>query len=383
MNAHTPPPLLSGEGPAHAIYAPSSAHRWIKCPASATGIAALENVIPQEEGEEAQEGTAAHDEIERCFTESEQRGVSPVMLLNHDHPAAYGIALLLDYVRQLPRGRLWIEQRVTLTPQIWGRCDVAHWHEESATLTIVDYKNGFVDVDAVENEQLQIYAAGSIYTHKLPAKHIRIVVVQPNSFMPVPRVKQWSTNATDLFAFAKRTAAIPGGPLTFAPTVGEHCRDCPLFGMCPTSKDVLMQLQTMLAQPATQVQPAQLAQFMACQKPIEHWFKALWSHGTKSALAGQVPPGMKVVASTKHREWKNADAARAFVLAQKGVEALSPPTPAQAEKLGLDIAGMFATPDGGPALAFESDKRPAFKRKSAAEMFAGVPGVPGVPEAGK
>lgn len=369
---------------AHAVYAPSSAHRWIPCPASAPGIAALHRVHPDESGEEAIEGTAAHDEIERCLGELNgmhvgqgefEMGAFPV---NARHPAAHGIALVLDYVRQLVTGtpgRLWIEQRVRLTDKIWGRCDVCHWHAESGVLTIVDYKNGYVDVDAVENEQLRIYAAGSIYTHNLPAKWIRYVVVQPNSFMPVPRVKQWPESAESLFAFAASTAAIPDGPQTFAASVGEHCRDCPLFGACPTSKDVLLQLQTMIARPAVEVPPEQVALFMACEKPIDHYFKALWKHGTAQALKGNVPPGMKVVTSTKHRQWKDVNAARKFVLERKGVDALDPPTPAQAEeKLGLDITGLADRPPGGPALAFESDKRPEYKPKSAAEMFAGVVG---------
>lgn len=359
MNAHVPPHA------AHAIYAPSSAHRWIICSASAPGIAQLPE---QDEGEEAADGTAAHEEIERILA----KGGTPDL----DHPAAYGIALLLDYVRKLPPGQMWIEQRVRLTDKIWGRCDVCHWHEESATLTIVDYKNGYVDVDAIENEQLQIYAAGSIYTHKLPAKHIRIVVVQPNSFMPVPRVKQWPTSAAELFAFAERVAAIPSQPATFAKDVGEHCRDCPLFGMCPTSKDVLLNLQTMLARPATDVPPAQVAQFMACDKPIEHWFKALWKHGTKSALEGNVPPGMKVVRATTKRDWKpgTVESVKAEVFKTHGLGALELPTPAQAEKqkyLTAEKVEEYAeAPEGGPALAFESDKRKPFVRKSATEMFA-------------
>lgn len=362
--------------PAHAIHAPSSAHRWIVCSASATGLA---HIPETDEGEEAAEGTAAHDEIERIFGSLDGEMVTPatmpILPVAPDHPAAYGIALLVNYVRQLPPGRMWIEKRVTLTKDIWGRSDVQHWHEESATLTIPDYKNGFVDVDVVENEQLRIYGAGSIFTNNLPAKWIRYVVVQPNSFMPVPRVKQWIESAADLMAFATKAAAIPAQPPTFAASVGEHCRDCRLFGLCPTSKDVLLQLQVMLGRPATDVTPAQVAQFMACDKPIEHWFKALWKHGTKLALDGKVPPGMKVVTSTTRRDWKNADAARDAVMAKLGVKALDPPTPAQAENLGMsadEIAVMVVKPPGGPALAFESDKRPPFVRKSAAEMFAGA-----------
>ncbi len=375
MTAHVDP---TGQ---HAIYAPSSASRWTICTASATAIARLG---PQEEGEEAVEGTEAHDEIERCLapwcdTRKTLQRPTPIPV-NSNHPAAYGISLVVSYAKQLdaiaPGGSFWVEQRVTLTPEIWGRCDVAHWDDATATLTIVDYKNGYVGVDAEENEQLRIYAAGSIYTHNLPAKWIRYVVVQPNDFRPVPRVKQWVEGAESLFAFATKTAAIPGGPLTFL--AGQHCRYCPLFGRCEPTRDLLARLSVLLQHTPEEVGAAQVAMVKALQKPIEDWFKQLDKVKTKEAMTKGPQPGMKLVMTTKHRTWKDENAARKFVFEQKGLDALSPPTPAQAEKLGLAIEAMVERPEGGPALAFDSDVRPTWERKSAAKMFAGViPPKPG------
>lgn len=357
---------------AHAVYAPSSAHRWSNCTASAEAIAALERVVPPEEGEAAQEGTEAHEEIERCLAPVPQLGGEP-MDVNPDHPAAYGVSLLLDYVKQLPPGDLWVEQRVELTPAIWGRCDVAHFDRATETLTIVDYKNGYVDVQAEENEQLQIYAAASLYTHNLPAKWIRLVVVQPNSIMPVPRVKQWVTSADALFAFATRVAGIPKGAKEFK--AGEHCRYCPLFGRCEASKDVLARLATMLMHGPQEVTPDQASMFIATRKPIEDWFKALDKSLMQKAMTGTKIPGMKLVATTKHRDWKDPAEARKIVVATVGEDALDLCTPAQAEKLGMAeaaVAKLAIKPDGGPALAFESDKRPTFERKSVEKMFEAV-----------
>jgi len=357
----------------HAIYAPSSAHRWTHCTASASAISKLPE---QETGEAAAEGTVAHEEIERLLGELNYQCVDvnnlPFALPepNHAHPAAYGIALVVDFVRQLPTGTWWIEQRVRLTDDIWGRCDVAHWHPETETLTIVDYKNGYVDVQAERNEQLQIYAAASIFTHNLPAKWIRHVVVQPNSFMPVARVKQWIQSAADLYEFAKVAAAVPTCELTF--TAGEHCRYCPLFGQCPASTDVLVNLSPMLANPPDGVPAHQVATFKACEKPIADWFKALDKDQTKKAIAGSVPDGMKLVTAQTRRAWKDEAAARAAVIEAKGVGALVPPTPAQAEKLGIDVSDLASAPPGGPALAFESDVRKEWKPQSAEEMFGSV-----------
>lgn len=358
---------------AHAVYAPSSAHRWTVCTASAEAIGRLGE---QEEGEAAAEGTRAHDEIERCLSPTcEVRGVDGMVTfdVDPDHPAAYGVAMVLDYVRQLPAGRLWIEQRVILTGQIWGRCDVAHWHEESKTLTIVDYKNGFVGVDVEDNEQLQIYAAASIYTHKLPAQNVRLVVVQPNDFRPVPRVKQHVMTAEALLEFASRAAAIPGGPKVFK--AGEHCRYCPLFGRCEATRDLLAHLAVAMQHTPEDVPLATRATFLTLRKPLEDWFKNADKAWLKDALATGPAPGMKLVTTATRRDWKDPAAARAAVVAQFGVDALDPPTPAQAEKLGMDkaeVAALADTPEGGPALAFESDKRKSFVVKSIESMFAGV-----------
>lgn len=374
MTAHIDPNAAHA---AHATYAPSSADRWVYCTASAEAIATLPE---QEEGEEAKEGTAAHEELERLLghlnTSTAPTIGVPMREPDPDHPAAYGVALVLAYVRQLPPGRLWVEQRVALTPQIWGRCDVAHWDPTTGTLTIVDYKNGMRAVDAEENSQLRIYAAASMFTHNLPVKWVRYVVAQPNDWRPfVPRVKQWAESAEALHTWASKVALIPSGSKSF--TAGDHCRDCPLFGKCSASLDMLKDLSAVIAglvEPS-EVRPEQVALFMGLRKPIEDQFKKFEKYWQGAALKGNVPVDMKVVTSRPHRAWKDKDAARKMVLERLGPDALDAPTPAQAIERGIpeDVVNPMAPrPEGSPVLAFASDKRPEFKRKSASEMFAGV-----------
>lgn len=368
---------------AHAVYAPSAAHRWAMeggCTASAEAIAALGE---QEEGEEAAEGTAAHDEIERVLGPLAEYGLAELDEESRDHPAAYGIALVFDFVRQLMRrndDQIWIEQRVRLTDEIWGRCDVAHWSPSTRILTIVDYKNGYVGVDAEENEQLRIYAAASIYTHNLPVAWIRYVVVQPNDFRPVPKVKQWYEPAASLFAFAQRVAAIPHGPKNFV--AGTQCTYCPLFGKCSASRDILRDVSALVAGLMTpdQVTPAQRMLFLACKKPIADAFKNAEKAWAKMQLAGQGSPGLTVVESQTHRAWSNPVAARALVLEKLGADALDVPSPAQAIERGIDEAtvnSLASKPPGAPVLAFANDKRKTWTPKTVESMFgAAVRGTP-------
>lgn len=366
-------------GAAHAVYAPSAAHRWAMeggCSASAEAIAHLGEL---EEGEEAIEGTEAHNEIERILGQFNGTIAEPAAireaaarLIDLDHPAAYGVALIIDYVARLPRGRVWIEQRVRLTNEIWGRADVQHWHEESFTLTVPDYKNGHVGVDAAENAQLRIYAAASIYTHNLAVKWIRYAVVQPNDFRPVPRVKQWYESAQSLFDFAQRVAVIPHGPKRFV--AGEQCTYCPLFGRCPASRDVLRDVAALVAGLMTpdQVSPAQRALFLACKKPIADAFKNAEKVWAKLQLSGSGAVELKMVTSQTHRAWDNPVTARAAVVAKLGVDALELPSPAQAIERGMDEAtvnAMASRPAGAPVLAFANDRRPNWEPKTVASMF--------------
>lgn len=375
MNAHVDP------NAAHAIYSASSGKIWASeegCTAAPEAIAKMRRVVPDEDSEHSLAGTAAHDELERCIGKLDGEFVDPATMpmqaVDPDHPAAFAVALMLSYIRKLPPGQMWVEQRVILTKDIWGRADIQHWHAETATLTIPDLKNGFLGVDAEDNEQTQIYAAASIYNHKLPAKWIRHVIVQPNDFRPVPSVKQHIQSADSLFQFATRIAAIPDGPKVFR--AGSHCRDCPLFGVCEPTKDILAHLGTMMARgPSGDVPPAMIPIFMACKKPIEHFFEGLMKGGTKKALQGNIPPGMKLVTATRHRAWTDEAAAKQIVFDAKGIDGLNAPTPAQAEDMGIDVSELAKTPDGGPALAFDDDKRKPWAPKSAADMFKDVPGV--------
>lgn len=365
---------------AHAVYAPSAAHHWVYCSASAEAIALLN--LPEDDDEESDAaiGTAAHDEIDRILQPYGGDGLGFWLehadTINFYHFAAYGIALLIDFVRKLPPGLLWIEQRVFLTGKIWGRCDVAHWHEESGVLTIIDYKNGKRAIDADFNEQLRIYAAASMFTHNLPVKFIRYVVVQPNDWRPfVPRVKQWFEPVADLYAWATEIAQIPEQPLKF--TAGEHCRDCPLFGRCSASKDLIegsnvAALINGLVQPA-QAKPEQVALFLAVEKPVTDAFKNFKKYWQKASLQKNIaPPAMKLVEGDKWRSWTDEAAAKSAFVAQFGAEKLDLPTVAQAEELGFDVKKYSEKPRGAPVLAFEHDKRKAWQEISGAEMFKNV-----------
>ena len=123
------------------------------------------------------------------------------------------------------------------------------------------------------------------------------------------------------------------------------------------------------------LRPDQVALVLSIKKPVVDWFGGVEKLWTKKALTGATVPGMKLVQTVKHRAWNDEAAARAAILAAHGPNALDVPTPSQAEKLGgVDVAALSSKPEGGPALAFESDKRASWAPRTAAEMFKDVTG---------
>jgi hypothetical protein len=95
-------------------------------------------------------------------------------------------------------------------------------------------------------------------------------------------------------------------------------------------------------------------------------------HAYALATSGTTIPGFKLVSGRGSRRWADEDAVRAKfgdkIMTCPKPEMLSP---AQAEKLKLDIAEFVLKIPGNPTLVPESDKRPALKQ-SAQEDFANV-----------
>jgi hypothetical protein len=374
---------------AHAVHAPSSAKRWSKCPGSAQAIAAIDDYYePEEEGEAATEGTQAHDEIDKMFKPLGSRSgeadlvdisdfhnlVTPAPL---DHPAAYGLRLVYDAVKkiieQYGKVAMWVEQRVHLTQAIWGRCDIAIWVPSHRLLIILDYKNGMRAVDAEDNDQTGIYAAGTIKTQGIDPLHIQHCIVQPNDWRHfVPRVKWWTEGraALDLRTIEWITAV----GQTFL-KAGEHCRDCPLFGTCDPSVDLLTQFGAVIAglvNPAN-VRPEQVAMFFSLQKPIEDQIKAFKKAWSDAATKGnKAPAGMKFVAEEGRRKWTNEQEAWKRLGYPDAPEWMKLPTPSQAEELGIKVDDIASKGKPFKVLAPESDKRKPWTGPEAGKMFAAV-----------
>lgn len=378
----------------HATLSPSSASRWIQCPAS---VRMSEEVPEGKESVYAREGTAAHALAELMARDqllgtvaSRQKSLrawrKEFDILDEaeaemtEHAAAY-----VDYLRsrleENPGSQLLLEQRLpTGIPDSWGTSDAVI--VSPTVVESVDFKYGLgVRVGAVENPQLRLYGIGALeaYGDLLgEVEHVRLTVFQPR----LGHVVSEELPATDLRAWRDSilpVAAVALGPdAPFGPSE-DACRWCPASGQCAaqaewaTARDFGVKSDVMNAD--------ELAEALDQIPGIKAWCAAVEAYTLHRAYSeGNPIPGYKVVMSGGKRSVTDPDGALEALSAigyplddvapRKivGIGALE-----KMLKGDFDIAvGPFVKKgEGSPSLVPESDKRKAIDPEGqAASDFA-------------
>lgn len=332
---------------AHAQFAPSSAARWLKCPASVAIAAAL----PNYSSEASEEGTRVHKLIEDAI------GGAPIPDDEDDDDVAYGIELTLAFVEKLGGPKtVKTETRLAYSELVWGTADV--FQQQPDITTILDYKNGAMDVVADRNQQLLTYAVGALEQHG-PSKYYRLVIVQPNSRTSGEQadVKQAIATLEDVERHRELIDdAVRRGLAGEAPQPGRHCRYCPAFGNCPATQELLPLIMTSIRLAPCEV-PDQIAgRLLRTLRGIDDFRKGLEKDLMKRFAAGASVPDVNLGTTSTHRKWSDERLAVAELMAAYGIHGVDPVSPATAEKMGgagRDIVGRLAfKPPGNPAIKY-------------------------------
>lgn len=272
----------------HKRLSPSSSARWLNCP----GCINLEDKLIQDgvlkterkSSVYADEGTAAHDLLNRCLNDMIRGGwrisaerygdfrlsVSPdsglvTWLEKGEYPipgeslfpinddmiwavdqAIYAVRKILedDYGANengIPAD-VTVELEVRGTLACFGREDLGgtvdiRISQLLGKTTVIDYKHGRgIPVDPTRNTQLMTYAAVDGIAAHPGDDPVELVIVQPRCAKN-ETVSTWSTTAAELLQWVQ-TELIPGANATEvedAPLVtGEHCEHfCPCAAHCP------------------------------------------------------------------------------------------------------------------------------------------------------
>lgn len=399
---------MSGQS-VHSDHGASSAYRWMPCPGSIREIKAARERgdIDERSTEFSAQGTAAHELGEFCLRKHTD-AVDHLGRVIHvddfsfevDEDMAEAVQVYLETVRgdMRPGCDLYIEERfhlTTLDDRFYGTNDAMIYDPAKKLLRVYDYKHGRgVGVNVVDNKQLKYYALGAMHKIDGPIVDVELIIVQPR-FVGGEPVQRWMTTFVDLVEYggelimAAEATDAPDAPLVpDLETDGDHCRFCPVAGICKARAEAVYasvgaafsEDGDMTLDDPQSVGENFMPLLLERAQRIEDWIKAVKQHAHVMAEQGRPPAGWKLVNKRGQRKWMLDDDALVEALRAQGcnddqifVKKLA--SPAQVEKaMGkkefallnaqCDLAEQVST---GTVLAPESDKRPAVEPRNSIE----------------
>lgn len=419
---------------AHAALSPSAAHRWMNCP----GSVALIGDERSSANHAALTGTAAHKVIERMISneETEAQEYFERTILVHipgeeetklfprgadfpkdegwsahvvDEKMVNGVQMMIDEVERVkltldhPQviGERYLDMS-WLDPRFGGTADVTVV-EAFGWAHLLDYKNGYIVVEVIDNEQLKSYAVGILHEHP-DCDGVRITIVQPNAPHEEGAIRTVEYTRDEIKEFEAQM--VHAANATDAPNAprraGDWCTFCPGKDRCPEFEAGIAQsaAEDFGFAPEDGPTPDTIAVAFSGEMKIDEtafealaakrkmlpmvnsWCKAIDLAVKNALMNGNAVPGSKLVEGKSNRKWRE-DEATTLRLLSNGLgstnfkENIEPHLytdpklkgPAQVEKLGTDKDARKATkalvgtltvkPPGRLTVADEHDPRPA------------------------
>lgn len=385
----------------HLKYGPSSAARWLTCPASL-----LAPKIHITTSEAASEGTAAHSLCQRCWL----LGCDPEDLRGEEIEADGRTFIVGD--EMIEGARLYLDTIEAHMTRLGASADevrteafLVHPANEDfggtadvlicsgGELVVIDYKFGMFPVEVENNPQLMCYALLALAENaardpKDPNLHritdVRVVVVQPRAHHVDGPVRSWEVDSIELCAFGDRVIeALTAEPdETFA--AGDHCKFCPRETECPelfrlSSKVAAADFDAETKPPAGPlVDVNKVAEILNLRAAIKSYLKRLEDYAEGLLEQGTEVPGFKLVDSFGNRRYCVDESTvlrkcRAAKFGKKQIYKTELMSPAQLEKVvGKELVGsLVERPHSGTTLVPETDRRPAVVRPTAEDVFKG------------
>lgn len=328
----------------------SSLDRYMNCP----GFAQMTDLVPNEGGPAAEEGTAAGELLQAML---EQRSLKP----NVSGVAKNGVRFDSDmyfYLTPIAQEilnknvQVFCEQRVDWVPTpglvIRGQFDISYIIGD--TLYIEDLKYGWKIVDVKKNWQLLGYAIGKQlalhYAGQPVPKNIQFTIHQPRPHHEEGRSRVWTIDREETTKYyydiqTRMTQIING---TRELITGKHCKYCPAAAnRCPAINRALYEGidQVMYDFKQDDVSESEIAKQLQLLDDVANIVKIKADSLNQLAVIkmreGKVIPGYGLEEKFGDRSWK-ADVTPEAMEVLTGINLIerNMMSPAKAEKMGVD-----------------------------------------------
>ena len=296
----------------HALLSASSSARWLNCPPS---LLLNKKVEDEEKGSIfAQEGTLAHElgeykAIKEFSCNADLPDLEAIKAHElYDDDMEYYTDRYLDYLKDIvygmsPEPSVLVEQRVSYDKYAkdgFGTADFIAVGD--GVLHVCDLKYGRgIEVSAVDNPQLKLYALGVVDMYK-PVYNIKKVVMH----IIQPRLNNYSSSEVsvgelldfgDLVKYKSKLALKGEGNFC----AGDHCRFCKVRATCRERAEANLRLAGFAKEQPHLLSNDEVAECLSIAKDLTAWAKDLESYALNELLNGGDVKGYKVVEGRSRR----------------------------------------------------------------------------------
>lgn len=351
----------------HALLSPSASHRWIECPPSVR----LTEFMEDKPSAYADEGTLAHSIAEGKLKSHLGYAENPIKCedaLMDEYTDDY-VAFVDEQMSVLENPSAFVEQRVDCSkyvPECYGTCDALIVSD--GILHICDLKYGTgVKVEAVDNDQLRIYALGAfeMFSCLYDISTVRMSIFQPRLShcdtwgIPIEELLKW---ADDVLVPVAKQAWNGEGDFK----AGEHCRFCKVRATCRKLAEYNLSLARYDFEPPATLDNIEIAAILAKADELVSWVTDVKEYALRQALSGVTYDGFKVVEGRSNRKYTDENAvvetvkAAGFDPYEHSVLGITAMNALLGKKRFSELlGGLIEKPQGKPTLVPMSDKRPA------------------------
>ena len=359
----------------HALLSASSSHRWLNCPPSAR----LGENYEYRGSDFAAEGTDAHSlceyKLKNALGLPADDPTENLSWYNEEMEecaadyASYVMELLAEAKKATADPIVLVEQRLDYTRFVkegfgTGDCVIV----ADGTLNIVDMKYGRgVEVSAVENPQMMLYALGAleIFDAIYDISTIKMTIYQPR----LSNISVYSLSRDALLEWAENVLK-PTADLAYTGDgdyhCGEWCRFCKAKADCRERARANMALASYeFAQPPL-LTDTEIEDILGKVDDLVSWANDVKEFALQAAVSGKEWNGWKVVEGRSVRKYTDENLVAAAVIAaghdpyeQKLLGITEMQKTLGKAKFDEILGGLIMKPQGKPTLVPESDKRPA------------------------